>query len=92
MCGDYNPISEKEKRKLVTASSLGIRTVRDIDGRVVHIRQDQSKLDAGIPVRWRFVFPSVFQVERCMFDMITVRKEKDPPIQKCQHQLVGQKR
>lgn len=78
--------------KIATASSLGIRTVRDVDGWVVYVGQNQSELNASVPVCWRFVFPGMLQVKGCVFDMITVRKEEDSPMNRCQSQLVGSKR
>lgn len=53
--------------------------MRNLDGRIVHVPQDQGKLDAGIPVLGGILFPGVLQVEGRMLDVVSVRKEQNAP-------------
>lgn len=56
------------------------RTMRDGDGWVVDIRQNQGELYTSVPILGGFVLPSVLQVKRRMLDMITVREEENAPM------------
>lgn len=54
--------------------------MRLIDRRIVNVGQHQGKLYTSVPIRWRFIFPRMFQVKRYIFNLVSVRVEEDAPI------------
>lgn len=54
--------------------------MRDVDGRIIHVPQDQRELNARVPVFRRLILPSMVQVKRGIIDVVSIREEEDPPI------------
>lgn len=69
--------------ELVSSSarrSIAMHTMRDLNGGIVYVPQDQSKLYARIPVFRRLVLPGMFQIEGCVFDVVAIGEKENAPV------------
>lgn len=57
-----------------------MHTMRDLNGGIVYVPQDQSKLYARIPVFRRLVLPGMFQIEGCVFDVVAIGEKENAPV------------
>ena len=51
-----------------------------INRRIVHVRENKSELHTGVPAFRRLSLPRMFEVERGMLGVVTVREEQNAPI------------
>lgn len=72
-------------QQVIRTHGRHLPTMRDMDGRVIHIPQDQSELHTSVPILGRLIFPRMFQVERGVFNVVTIREEENAPVDCQQH-------